>query len=167
MMFWSRALLAQEQAFVLEHFGSALQRLQPKLRLYVRRIGDRRRALSLNGGRIFLPRSFFEHSDPRRPLRLNHPAVAGIFAHELLHQWQRLQGRAVTREALGLQLQAICLRRNPYHYPHAATAEAMLACFLRSTVEQQGQMWEDYVHAKVCGECLPCMELVAKHVRGA
>ena len=167
MMFWSRALLAQEQAFVLEHFGGALQRLQPKLRLYVRRIGDRQRALSLNGGRIFLPRSFFEHSDPRQSLRLSHPVVAGIFAHELLHQWQRLQGRAVTREALGLQLQAICLRRNPYHYPRAATSEAMLACFLRGTVEQQGQMWEDYVHAKACGECLPCMELVASHVRGA
>lgn len=167
MMFWSRALLAQEQAFVLEHFGSALQRLQPKLRLYVCRIGDRQRALSLNGGRIFLPRSFFEHSDPRRPLRLSHPVVAGIIAHELLHQWQRLQGRAVTREALGLQLQAICLCRNPYHYSKVASAEAMLACILRSTVEQQGQMWEDYVHAVVRGECLPCMELVASHVRGA
>ena len=100
-------------------------------------------------------------------MRLSHPVVAGIIAHELLHQWQRLQGRAVTREALGLQLKAICLRRNPYHYPRVVTAEAMLACFLRSSVEQQGQMWEDYVHAAVRGECLPCMELVASHVREA
>lgn len=110
---------------------------------------------------------FFKQHDPRQPLRLEHPQVAAIFAHELLHQWQRLHGRAVTREALGLQLQAICLRRNPYHYPRAVTAEAMLACFLRSSVEQQGQMWEDYVQAAVQGEYLPCMELVASHVRGA
>ena len=167
MMFWSRALLAQEQAFVVEHFGGALRRLQPQLRLYVRRVGDCRRALSFNGGRIALPRDFFRQQDPRQSLRLEHPQVAAIFAHELLHQWQRLHGRAVTREALGLQLQAICLRRNPYHYPRAVTAEAMLACFRRSSVEQQGQMWEDYVQAAVQGEYLPCMELVAQHVRGA
>ena len=91
-MFWSRSLLPLEHEFVLRHFGHSLQSLQPRIRLYLRRLGDTRRALSMNGGRIYLPRSFFEAGQPERVLKLDHPAVAGVFAHELLHQWQRLQG---------------------------------------------------------------------------
>ena len=112
-MFWSRPLLVAEQAFVHRFFGASLDVLLPRMRLYLRRLGDTRRALSMNGGRLYLPRQFFEESNPARPLRLTHPLVAGIFAHELLHQWQRLQGRKVTREALRLQLHAICLKSDP------------------------------------------------------
>ena len=167
MIFWSRPLFAAEHDFVQLYFGQSLGSLTPRLRLYVRRIGDRRRALSMNGGRIFLPASFFGNGDPRQPLRLTQPVVAGIFAHELLHQWQRFQGRAVTREALWLQLKASCLRRNPYSYLRCTTPEAMLSRFLQASVEQQGQIWEDHVHAAVLGESLPCMELVAAYVRGS
>lgn len=39
-------------------FGTALDELLPGMRLHVRRLGDTRRALSLGGGRIYLPRSF-------------------------------------------------------------------------------------------------------------
>jgi hypothetical protein len=166
MMFWSRPLFAAENDFIQAHFGHSLDSLAPRFRLYVRRIGDRRRALSMNGGRIFLPASFFHRSDPRQPLRLAHPVVAGIFAHELLHQWQRQRGRAVTREAIWLQLKATCLRGNPYHYLRCTTPEAMLNGFLQASVEQQGQIWEDHVHAAVLGAHLPCMALVAAHVRG-
>ena len=165
-LFWSRPLFSVERDFVREHFGDSLDFILPRLRLYLRRVGDRRRALSMNGGRVFLPASFFDSNDPRQALRLTHPVVAGIFAHELLHQWQRLAGRAVTRQAIWLQVQAICLRRNPYNYQRCATPEAMLTLFLQATVEQQGQIWEDHVHAAVLGEPLPCMVLVAAHIRG-
>ena len=84
-MFWSRGLLPLEHEFVLRHFGHSLQSLQPRIRLYLRRLGDTRRALSMSGGRIYLPRSFFEAGQPERVLKLDHPAVAGVFAHELLH----------------------------------------------------------------------------------
>ena len=167
MMFWSRALLAQEQAFVAEHFGSALQSLQPQLRLYLRRVGDCRRALSLNGGRISLPRAFFQQHDPQQPLQLDHPQVAGIFAHELLHQWQRLQGRAVTREALWLQTKALCLRASPYDYVACASSTTMLQRFRAASVEQQGQMWEDHVRACVAGQPLKSMEDIARWVRSS
>jgi hypothetical protein len=103
-------------------------------------------------------------TDPHRPLRLAYPVVAGVFAHELLHQWQRLQGRAVTWEAFGLHLRAACLRRDPYHYQACADPQQMLQCFLDASVEQQGQIWQDHVQALVQGQPLACMCLIAEHV---
>jgi hypothetical protein len=61
MMFWRRSLMPVETGFVQRLFGTALDELLPGMRLHVRRLGDTRRALSLGGGRIYLPRSFFEH----------------------------------------------------------------------------------------------------------
>ena len=151
-MFWSRPLTDAELRFVHRFFAHSLDALQPHLRLYVRRLGDTRRALSLNGGRISLPRAFFEQGDPARPLRLAHPYIAGVFAHELLHQWQRLQGQKVTRQAAWLQLKAACLRRDPYAYEACSESAQMLERFRRAHVEQQGQMWQDYVTAEVAGQ---------------
>ncbi|NIF81954.1 hypothetical protein F3J24_00305 [Comamonas sp. Tr-654] len=164
MMFWRRSLMPVETGFVQLLFGTALDELLPGMRLHVRRLGDTRRALSLGGGRIYLPRSFFEHADPHRPLRLSHPVVAGVFAHELLHQWQRLQGRPVTWEAFGLHLRATCLRRDLYRYQACADPYQMLQCFLDASVEQQGQIWQDHVQALVQGQPLACMCLIAEHV---
>lgn len=158
--------MAREQAFVREHFGASLDTLLPRLRLHPRRLGDTRRALSLGGGRIFLPCSFFVQADPRRPLRLDHPQIAGIFAHELLHQWQRLQGLPVTRQAAWLQLKALCTRRDPYAYERCDDAERMLQCFAAAHVEQQGQIWEDHVRACVAGRPARAGALIAAHVRG-
>ena len=166
MMFWSRFLLPPEVVFVRRFFGAALDSVLPKQRLYLRRLGDTRRALSMNGGRLYLPRAFFEGGNPRKPLRLSHPMIAGIVAHELLHQWQRLQGRAVTREALLLQTKALCLRHDPYVYQRCDDAAAMLQTFIGASVEQQGQIWEDHVSAVVSGRPLACMGLVQAHVGG-
>ena len=163
-MFWSRPLLVAEQAFVHRFFGASLDALLPRMRLYLRRLGDTRRALSMNGGRLYLPRQFFEESNPARPLLLTHPLVAGIFAHELLHQWQRLQGRKVTREALRLQLHAICLKSDPYAYTCGGDEQAMLEVFLQASVEQQGQIWQDHVSAVIAGRPLARMQAVQRHV---
>lgn len=166
-MFWSRGLLPQEKDFVQRYFGHSLKSLQPRIRLHLRRLGDTRRALSLNGGRLYLPRCFFESDDPRQPLRLAHPGVAGIFAHELLHQWQRLQGVAVTRQAMLLQARAICLRQDPYAYCASGDEAQMLALFQAASVEQQGQMWEDYVRSVVAGVPMPCMKRVRAYIAAA
>ena len=45
-MFWSRSLLPEEVAFVRRFFGASLNALLPRLRIYLRRIGDTRRASS-------------------------------------------------------------------------------------------------------------------------
>jgi hypothetical protein len=158
-------LLPAEHAFVHVHFGTSLSALEPRLRLYLRRLGDTRRAWSLNGGRMAIPRASFEGGDPRRPLRLADPGVAGVFAHELLHQWQRLRGQPVTRQAAWLQCQALCLRRDPYAYARCDDADAMWARFARAQVEQQAQMWEDHVRALQAGQADPAFARIAAHVR--
>ena len=165
--FWSRTLLPSEQAFVRQHFGAALDAQLPVLRLYLRRLGDTRRALSLNGGRISMPRACFAACDPHQPLRLTHPQIAGWFAHELLHQWQRAQGLAVTRQALWLQLRFVLGGRDPYAYARCGDAQAMRDCFAQAQVEQQGQIWEDHVRACVAGQPVAEFALVASLVRGA
>ena len=164
-MFWSRPLFRAERDFVSQYFGHALDACLPHLRLYLRRVGDTRRALSLPGGRISLPRNCFVHANPQQALHLQHPQVAGLFAHELLHQWQRQQDRAVTVPAAWLQLKALCTGFDPYAYRAQSEAAAMLALFLRANVEQQGQIWQDYVTACVAGQSVLYMRDVAAHVR--
>lgn len=162
--FWSRPLLPPERAFVRQHFGAALDAQLAALRLYLRRVGDTRRALSLNGGRISMPRICFEAGDPHRPLRVLHPQIAGVFAHELLHAWQRAQGRPVTRQALWLQLRFVLGGRDPYAYERCSDAVAMRACFAAAQVEQQGQIWEDHVRACVAGQPAAEFALIAAQV---
>ena len=166
MIFWSRPLLEIERQFVTQHFGVSLSRVIPSLRLYVRRVGDTRRALSMNGGRISMPKACFVGGDPRQSLQLQHPLIAGLFAHELLHQWQRLQGMAVTRQAAWLQAKAVCLRTDPYAYAACADPASMLKQFLAAQVEQQGQIWQDYVSACVAGQLPEHMQQVAAYVKG-
>lgn len=164
--FWSRPLLPVERAFVQRHFGAALDAQLPALRVYLRRVGDTRRALSLDGGRVSMPRVCFEGGDPHRPLRLARPQIAGVFAHELLHQWQRAQGLPVTRQALGLQLRFLLGGRDPYAYERCSDPQAMHACFAAAQVEQQGQIWEDHVRACVAGQPAAEFALVSAAVRG-
>jgi hypothetical protein len=166
MAFWCRPLLPPERDFVRAHFGAALDAQLPGLRIYLRRVGDTRRALSLNGGRISMPRSCFAAGDPQQPLRLAQPQIAGIFAHELLHAWQRERGQGVTRQALWLQLRHLCGGRCPYAYARCGDALAMHDTFLQAQVEQQGQMWEDHVRACVAGAPAAEFARIAAHVRG-
>ena len=165
-MFWSRPFTEAERAFVHRFFAHSLDALLPRMRLHVRRLGDTRRALSMNGGRIYMPRACFVNGDPAQSLKLVHPYVAGVFAHELLHQWQRLQGMAVTRQAAWLQVKAVCLRRDPYAYEGCDDAARMLAQFVAAQVEQQGQMWQDYVMGCVAGNADSAFIEVAAFVAG-
>ena len=166
MAFWSRPLLPPERDFVHRHFGAALDAQLSGLRLYLRRLGDTQRALSFNGGRISMPRLCFVAGDPRQPLRLAQPQIAGCFAHELLHAWQRVQGRPVTRQALWLQLRHLCGGPSPYAYVRCGDALVMHETFLQAQVEQQGQMWEDHVRACVAGRPAEEFALIAAQVSG-
>ena len=166
MIFWSRPLLEIERQFVTRYFGVSLNLVIPSLRLYVRRVGDTRRALSMNGGRISMPKACFVGGNPRQSLQLQHPLIAGLFAHELLHQWQRLQGQKVTRQAAWLQFKAMCTRGDPYAYDGCDDAARMLKRFRSAQVEQQGQMWQDYVMGCIAGQADPAFEQVALRVAG-
>ena len=161
-----RGLLAQEQAFVRAFFGAEQgQWLISRVRLGQRRIGDTRRALCLNGGWVSLPKAMFIDQRFEQAVRLNHPVVAGVFAHELLHVLQRRQGLPVTRQALVLQCQWLLQRKDPYCYVCTASPKALLRKFWQANVEQQGQMWQDWVQAQVAGQPLTSHDLLALAVR--
>jgi hypothetical protein len=149
MLFWSRPLTADEWTLLARYFGQPQHPGWTRMRLYLRRLGDTRRALSFNGGFLSMPAYCFAASDPRQCLRLDAPLVAGWLAHEAFHHWQRLQGRAVTRQALRLQWRFWRHGINPYAYAPAASPAALLAQFQQAEVEQQAQMWQDAVMADI------------------
>ncbi len=149
MLFWSRPLTADEWALLARYFGQPQHPGWTRMRLYLRRLGDTRRALSFNGGFLSMPAYCFAASAPRQCLRLDAPLVAGWLAHEALHHWQRLQGRPVTRQALCLQWRFWRHGINPYAYTPAASPAALLAQFQQAQVEQQAQMWQDAVMADI------------------
>ena len=163
---WWRRLLPQEQAFVQAWFGpEQAQWLIARVHLGRRRIGDTRRALCCNGGWMSFPQAMYVHGDSAQALRLGHPVVAGVFAHELLHELQRCHGLPVTRQALILQCQWLLLRRDPYRYRSGCTARALLRQFWHANVEQQGQMWQDCVQAQLAGQPLPSHALLVQAVQ--
>lgn len=163
--YWRR-LLPQEHIFVRTIFGDGMGAwLAGHVRLGQRRLGDTRRALSLNGGWLSFPAAMFEAGGMRQSLRLSDPVVAGIVAHELLHVLQRRQKQPVTRQALLLQCQWLLQGRDPYSYSNCSSAAGQLRQFWRASVEQQGQMWQDCVQAQVAGQPLASHALLAVAVR--
>lgn len=163
---WWRPLLPSERAFILRYFGAEQAHwLALRIRLGLRRIGDTRRALSAPGGWVSLPRSCYEGGHWQQALRLWHPAVAGIFAHELLHALQRRYGRRVTIPALCLQCQFLLWRKDPYSYSCSPLPIKTLKHFWRANVEQQGQMWQDWITSAVAGQPMASHALLAYAVR--
>lgn len=161
-----RRLLTPEHAFVCAWFGQEQGSwLAARVRLGQRRLGDTRRALCLNGGWMSLPASCFHGQSMRHALRLEQPSVAGLFAHELLHEVQRHQGIAVTRQALWLHCQWLLQGKDPYCYSCLRSPRAVLRQFWLANVEQQGQMWQDCVQAVVAGQALASHALLPLAVR--
>lgn len=154
-----------EQQFITRFFGRALEGVTSRIRLAQRRVGDTRRALCLNGGWLSFPVACFEQAQPQQPLRLQHPQVAGLFAHELLHQLQRERGLPVTRQALVLHLQYFLRGCDPYLYSAYSSPRALLRQFWQAQVEQQAQMWQDHVQAQVAGQSDAAWGLVVQAVQ--
>lgn len=163
---WWRRLLPLERDFVRLHFGAEQgDWLAQHIRLGVRRLGDTRRALCLNGGWMSLPRACFVQGDGAQALRLSHPQVAGLLAHELLHQLQRRHGLPVTRQALVLHTRHLIGGVDPYCYSACRNPRALLRQFWHANVEQQAQMWQDHVQSAVAGQPEASLALVAQAVR--
>ena len=78
---------------------------------------------------------------------LSNPYVAGVFAHEALHEWQRQNGVPVTLSAAPLQILKWLTRDsyNPYNYEKTDDPDKLLQSFLNGNVERQGQIWQDFV----------------------
>ena len=160
LWFWSRCLTQAEWALLDHYFGQPTDPRWRRMRVHLRRIGDTRRALSFNGGFLSFPGTCFVGGDPRQSLRLDQPIILGWLMHEAYHHWQRLQGRAVTRDAVRLQWRFWRHGDDPYRYAACASPEALLAQFQTAQVEQQAQMWQDAVMADMA-----CRAAEADHPR--
>lgn len=158
-----RPLAAVERAFLVQEFGSSL----PVARLRIAGGGQPtgRAAWQPWGGLIQLDDRYFEQADPSAPLAIDaYPS----FAHEALHVWQRVHRHCVINVSIdGLWLGAFQGRR-AYRYDRTLVEPAaVLATFRAGNIEQQGQMFEDYVRSNICEPQArdPRFALVARYVR--
>lgn len=160
-----RPLSENEKRFLRDHFGSCLDSIISKFDVKVRRFGDTKRALSLDNGFISFPRSYFQDQDPAKELLLSSPRIASVMGHESLHQLQRLNGINVTGQATLLQLKDSLGISDPYSYSQSDDPQTMLSTFLNGNVEQQGQMFEDYLLARLSGGDPAAYQAIADHIK--
>jgi hypothetical protein len=156
-----RPLTESERAFLRHYFGASLD--LERIRVG-RSLGSR--SWSPYGGRISLVAPLFEGRDPARPVLLESPYAAAVFAHEAMHVWQRQHGRAVTREGAVLQAGYALGLHNPYAYDHSLSdPRDLLSVFVLGNIEQQGKIFEDYVYAERTGRDTRRFEAVVTWVR--
>jgi hypothetical protein len=159
-----RGLLSEERRFLEREFGGSLDLDALRISGGGQPLG--RLAWQPMAARIQLADICFEAGDPERPVR--HDALP-ILAHEALHVWQRVHRVCAVHVSVdGLWLG---LTRGARAYLYDKTLEqpdALLAAFLAGNIEQQGQIFEDYVRSNV--SVLQARErkfaAVAEYVRG-
>ncbi len=161
-----RPLTGPEKTFLQNHFGACLDSVLSTIDINVRTIGDTNRALSLDGGFMSFPRDYFIDGNPDNGLNLDHPRIASVFGHETLHQLQRLNGVNVTGQAMGLQIQYSLGLSDPYAYKPPMDPADALNTFTNGNVEQQGQMFQDYLYLLMTpGGDSSNFQMIADHVR--
>jgi len=160
-----RPLTENEKTFLRSHFGSCLDSVLEKFDVNVRTFGDTRRAVSLDNGFISFPSSYFQDQDPSKELNLASPRVASVMGHESLHQLQRLNGINVTGQAALLQLTASLGISDPYSYPSSSDPQTMLGTFRTGNIEQQGQMFEDYLFIRLSRGDPARYQAIAEYVK--
>ena len=151
-----------EAAFIRRHFSNCID--PATLDIDIRTIGDTSRALSLGGGFMSFPPSFFPNGDVNKGLRLSDTRVASVLGHETLHQLQRANGINVTLKASLLQLGTV-FGGDPYKYSPSSDPQRMLDTFLNGNVERQGQMFEDYLVRLQGGMDVSSFQAISDQVR--
>lgn len=157
-LMFARALTARERTFLGRYFGASLDlnRVSVSVALGAR-------SWSPYGSHIRISRRLL---GPGREVCLEDPRAASILAHEAVHVWQRQHGRAVSRQGAVLQTLYTLRLHNPYLYDRSVTdPDGLLSLFLSANIEQQGQIFQDYVHAELTGRCSARFAAVAAYVR--
>lgn len=161
--FRARPLLDIEREFLAQEFGESLD--LDRLRIAGGGHPFGRLGWQPVAGRIQLSDACFEDSDPSRAVRQERWPV---LAHEALHVWQRVH----RHHRLGVSVDGLLLGvvrgRAAYAYDRSLCDPALvLQAFLRGNIEQQGQMFEDYVRSHVTDPKARAakFELVAQYVR--
>ena len=141
----ARALHDVERAFLAREFGQSLDLARLRLAGGGHPFG--RLGWQPMAARIQLSDTCFEASNPDRPvLKERWP----LLAHEVLHVWQRVH----RQHRLGVSVDGLILGvargRAAYAYDRSLTDPALLLReFQRGNIEQQGQIFEDYVRSNV------------------
>lgn len=100
------------------------------------------------GNVIGLQPKRFTNKDPHMPVNIADPKNYAALVHESFHVWQRQHGEQVSKQAAPLQLRLKLYNFNPYLYNEKiSNPKMMLKYFLQCNVEQQAQIFEDYVVA--------------------
>lgn len=88
----------------------------------------------------------FVNNDPHLPVDIVVTDNYAALVHESFHIWQRQHGEHVSRQAAPLQLKLKLYDIDPYLYAKKINdPKKFLKYFLRCNVEQQAQIFEDYV----------------------
>lgn len=143
--FRARPLRHVERAFLEAEFGQSLD--LDRLRIAGGGHPFGRLGWQPMAARIQLSDACFEAGDPAQAVRMD---VWPVLAHEALHVWQRIH----RHHRLGVSVDGLILGvargRAAYLYDRGLTDPALLLQeFLRGNIEQQGQMFEDYVRSNV------------------
>lgn len=154
-----RDLTPGEKSFLRKFFGNCLK--VDDIDLHGRTWGDTSRAWSPYGHNIGIPNKYFVDGNPDNELDFSNTYGSSVVVHEALHTQQREQGRSVTLEAIGNQMSG-----NTYGYPKSPNPTEMLNTFLKGTVEQQGQMFQDYANALLTGGNTDAFTKIASQVCG-
>ncbi|MEY4575829.1 MAG: hypothetical protein RL701_532 [Pseudomonadota bacterium] len=144
-LFRQRPLLAVERDFLAAEFGASLDLSRLRMAGGGHPLG--RLGWQPAAGWIQLSDSAYEGDDPACPVRTQ---LWPILAHEALHVWQRVH----RQHRLGVSIDGLVLGvvrgRAAYRYDTRSSDPAqVLQTFLRGNIEQQGQMFEDYVRSNV------------------
>jgi hypothetical protein len=143
--FRSRPLLDEERGFLAQAFGESVDLDQLSIAGGGHPFG--RLGWQPLAARIQLSDRCFEASDPTQPVRKH---FWPVLAHETLHFWQRVH----RHHRLGVSVDGLYLGvtrgRAAYAYDRSLTdPELVLREFLAGNIEQQGQIFEDYVRSNV------------------
>lgn len=141
-----RPLAPAEAAFLRHYFGGSLDTSKIDIDG-----GLGTRPYSLFGNTIRMPYGAFIDSICLNDLDLSNARIAALFAHEAMHVMQRQHGKWVTFSAAVPQARYTFGGANPYGYERSPNSRTMLETFLNGTVEQQGQIFQDYVYAHLTG----------------
>lgn len=141
-----RPLLDNERAFLEREFGESLD--LSRLRVFGGGHPIGRIAWQPGAAWIQMDDQCFEQRDPARAVRIE---LFPVLAHEALHVWQRVHKHS---SAFGVSMEGVWLgvARGAAAYAYDTNVvepAGLLSLFLRSNIEQQAQIFEDYVRSNV------------------
>ena len=142
-----RPLWDVEKAFLRRYYGSSLDLSRVDVDTS---IGPR--PWSPYGNNIRFPKEMFFNGDSRQMLRLDDKGVETALAHEAFHVWQRQHGHMVTSLAAIQQVLLSLGVLDPYSYDNRGDDVDIYSRFVLGGVEEQAQIFEDYVAADLSGD---------------